>query len=94
MEEASTAELAVTPTLQPAAYLGGAGTSTSNDQFKTGSNYPNGGAAYFSTPAYTPTAAPTSETHFLRVLGPAQLTERPWIQGRGCDTGQGLRPAE
>ncbi len=37
----------------PAAYLGGAGSSTSNDQFKTGSNYPNGGAAYFSTPTYT-----------------------------------------
>lgn len=40
-------------TLYPAAYLGGAGTSTSNDQFKTGSNYPNGGKAYFSTPSYT-----------------------------------------
>ena len=40
-------------TLQPSAYLGGAGTSTSNDQFKTGSNYPNGGAAYFATPSYT-----------------------------------------
>ncbi|HTS13347.1 MAG TPA: TonB-dependent receptor [Candidatus Limnocylindrales bacterium] len=39
--------------LFPAAYLGGAGDSTSNDQFKTGSNYPNGGAAYFSTPTYT-----------------------------------------
>ncbi|MGB8476019.1 MAG: carboxypeptidase-like regulatory domain-containing protein [Candidatus Acidiferrum sp.] len=39
--------------LFPAAYLGGAGTSTSNDQFKTGSNYPSGGAAYFSTPTYT-----------------------------------------
>ena len=39
-------------TLLPAAYLGGAGTSTSNDQFKTGSNYPNGGNAYFSTPTY------------------------------------------
>jgi hypothetical protein len=33
--------------------LGGAGTSTSNDAFKTGSNYPLGGAAYFSTPTYT-----------------------------------------
>ena len=33
-------------------YLGGAGTSTSNDQFKTGSNYPNGAAAYFTAPAY------------------------------------------
>ena len=39
--------------IQPAAYLGGAGTSTSNNQFKTGSNYPKGGAAYFSTPTYT-----------------------------------------
>ncbi len=39
--------------LLPAAYLGGAGTSTSNDQFKTGSNYPKGGAAYFSTPTFT-----------------------------------------
>ncbi|HEU5233173.1 MAG TPA: carboxypeptidase-like regulatory domain-containing protein [Terriglobales bacterium] len=40
--------------LYPAAYLGGAGTSTSNDQFKTGSNYVNGGTAYFSNPSYTP----------------------------------------
>jgi hypothetical protein len=39
--------------LLPAAYLGGAGSSTSNDQFKTGSNYPLGGMAYFSTPTYT-----------------------------------------
>jgi Carboxypeptidase regulatory-like domain/TonB dependent receptor len=41
--------------LFPAAYLGGAGTSTSNNAFKTQStsNFPNGGAAYFSTPAYT-----------------------------------------
>jgi len=41
-------------TLFPAAYLGGAGSSTSNDQFKTGSNYPKGGTAYFSIPTYTP----------------------------------------
>lgn len=40
-------------TLFPAAYLGGAGTSTSNNQFKTGSNYPKGGSAYFATPTYT-----------------------------------------
>lgn len=40
-------------TLYPATYLGGAGTSTSNDQFKTGSNYPKGGAAYFPAPSYT-----------------------------------------
>jgi hypothetical protein len=39
----------------PAAYLGGAGNSTSNDAFKTpaNSNFPNGGAAYFSTPNFT-----------------------------------------
>jgi hypothetical protein len=42
--------------LFPAANLGGAGTSTSNDAFKTvaNSNFPNGGAGYFSTPTYTP----------------------------------------
>ena len=40
--------------LYPAAYLGGAGTSTSNDQFKTGANYPKGAEAYFSFPTYTP----------------------------------------
>jgi Carboxypeptidase regulatory-like domain len=40
-------------TVYPAAITGGPGTSTSNDQFKTGSNYPKGGAAYFSTPTYT-----------------------------------------
>ncbi len=46
--------------LLPTAYLGGAGSSTSNDQFKTGSNYPNGGAAYFSAP--TP-CSPTQTTN-------------------------------
>jgi Carboxypeptidase regulatory-like domain len=41
-------------TLFPATYLGGAGTSTSVDAFKTvaNSNFPNGGAAYFSPAAY------------------------------------------
>jgi hypothetical protein len=39
----------------PAAYLGGAGGSTSTDAFKTAanSNFPKGGAAYFSTPNFT-----------------------------------------
>jgi hypothetical protein len=36
--------------LLPTANPGGAGTSTSNDQFKTGSNYPKGALAYFSAP--------------------------------------------
>lgn len=41
--------------LFPAAYLGGAGSSTGNEAFKgpVSSNYPSGGAAYFSTPTYT-----------------------------------------
>ena len=40
--------------LFPAQYLGGAGTSTSNDAFKTGSNYSNGSLSYFTFPTYTP----------------------------------------
>jgi hypothetical protein len=39
--------------LLPAAFLGGAGSSTSNDQFKNGSNYPNGSLSYFAVPTYT-----------------------------------------
>jgi hypothetical protein len=41
----------------PVNYLGGAGGSTSNDAFKTvaNSNFPNGGAAYFSSPTCTAT---------------------------------------
>jgi hypothetical protein len=40
--------------LFPATFLGGAGTSTSTDAFKTvaNSNFPNGGAAYFSPATY------------------------------------------
>jgi hypothetical protein len=42
-------------TLFPGAYLGGAGSSTSIDAFKTvaKSNFPHGGGAYFSVPTYT-----------------------------------------
>jgi hypothetical protein len=48
-----------TYTLLPAAYLGGAGKSTSNGAYEQtvagpGANFPLGGAAYFSTPTYTP----------------------------------------
>lgn len=66
-------------TLQPSAYLGGAGTSTSNDQFKTGSNYPNGGAAYFSTPAYTAFSGST----FGNALPQAPGVERNSLNGPG-----------
>jgi len=36
---------------RPSFYRGGAGTSTSNDAFITGSNFPGGGAAFFDTSA-------------------------------------------
>jgi len=52
--------------LFPVTYMGGAGTSTSNDAFKTAanSNFPKGGAAYFSAPpsSYTPFGGNTSGT--------------------------------
>ena len=66
-------------TLQPSAYLGGAGTSTSNDQFKTGSNYPNGGMAYFATPAYTA----YSGTTYGNALPQAPGVERNSLNGPG-----------
>lgn len=40
-------------TLFPAAYIAKPGSDTSNSQFKTGSNYPNGGSAYFAVPTFT-----------------------------------------
>jgi hypothetical protein len=43
-------------------YLGGAGSSTSNDQFKTGSNYTKGAEAYFAFPSYTPFGGGNSGT--------------------------------
>lgn len=53
--------------LRPAAYKGGAGTSQSNDVFKSGNgvggttynkNYPLGALAYFTIPTYTPATSP------------------------------------
>jgi hypothetical protein len=37
--------------IRPVAYFGGAGSDTSNQAFITGSNFPGGGAAFFSTAA-------------------------------------------
>jgi hypothetical protein len=37
--------------VRPVAYFGGAGTGTSNNAFITGSNFPGGGSAFFSTAA-------------------------------------------
>lgn len=47
--------------LRPGAYLGGAGHNTSNRALEEGNpnvNFPNGGPAYFTAPAYTPVTAP------------------------------------
>ena len=53
--------------LRPAGYLGGAKRNANNDTFKAAagapnSNFPNGGAAYFTAPAYTPVADSSSIT--------------------------------
>jgi hypothetical protein len=57
--------------LFPGSYLGGAGSSTSNSAFETvaKSNYPNGGAAYFSTPTYTAYGGNTSGNSLPQVPG-------------------------
>jgi hypothetical protein len=63
-------------TLYPAASLGGAGTSTSNDRFKTpqNSNFPlvatqGNASAYFSTPAYTAFSGSSSGTALPQAPG-------------------------
>jgi hypothetical protein len=66
-------------TLFPAAYLGGAGTSTSNDAFKTGANYSKGGTAYFSTPTYTAFTGP----NFGAANPPAPGVGRNSLNGPG-----------
>jgi hypothetical protein len=76
-------------TVFPTAYLGGAGTSTSNDQFKTGSNYPNGSLTYFSVPipcsATRTTNCYTSftGTNFGSALPPSPGVHRNSFNGPG-----------
>ncbi|HLZ42935.1 MAG TPA: TonB-dependent receptor [Candidatus Sulfotelmatobacter sp.] len=62
--------------LYPAAYLGGAGSNTSTDAFKTTdkSNFPlvatqGSASAYFSTPAYTPFNGPAAGTALPQAPG-------------------------
>jgi hypothetical protein len=68
----------------PALYLGGAGNSTSNNQFKTGSNFPlvasqTNALAYFAAPAYTP------------YTGSNSGTANPQLAHRNSFTGPGYR---
>jgi Carboxypeptidase regulatory-like domain/TonB dependent receptor len=60
--------------LFPADSLGGAGSSTSDDAFKTeaNSNFPKGGTAYFATPTYTA----YSGTNFGSALPQSPLVQR------------------
>jgi hypothetical protein len=79
--------------LLPAAYLGGAGHDYSNDAFKSGhgvgngvnKNFPNGGLAYFTPPAWTP--GPT-----VPATG-AVLPQTPGIR-RNSWTGPGYRDVD
>jgi len=66
----------------PALYLGGAGTSTSNDQFKTGSNYPLPAETYFGFPTYTP----YTSTNFGSAV--------PQVAHRNTFTGPGYRDVD
>jgi hypothetical protein len=66
-------------TVFPGAYLGGAGSSTSNDAFKTGANYPMGGAAYFAVPTYTA----YSGTNFGSALPQSPGVARNSLNGPG-----------
>jgi hypothetical protein len=77
-------------TLLPAAYLGGAGTSTSNDAFKTGSDFPlvataGNASGYYSTPAYTA---------YNSGSGPASADPQPPGVGRNSLTGPGYRDVD
>ena len=67
----------------PAIYLGGAGHSTSNDQFKTGSNFPLPDQTYFGFPGYTPNQNPTDYG-----------TSLPQVAHRNTFTGPGYRDVD
>lgn len=69
-------------TLFPAAYVGGAGSSTSNSAFETGSNYAAGGKAYFSVPAYTAYSGTAYGTVLPQSPGvPRNSLEGPYYRG-------------
>ena len=89
--------------LLPAAYLGGAGQSTSNKAFEQtpppghSANFPNGAATYFSTPTYTtynctPDCSGTSLPQSPGVA--SQLAHHAGIQGCGLEPVQRLWLAE
>lgn len=69
-------------TLFPTTFLGGAGTSTSTNAFKTvaNSNFPNGGAAYFSIPVQcSPTQTNNCYTSFTGANSGTPLPPLPGV---------------
>jgi hypothetical protein len=63
----------------PANVQGAFGTSTSNDAFKTGSNFPGGGAAVFTVPTFTA----FSGSDFGSALPQTPLVKRNSLNGPG-----------
>jgi hypothetical protein len=86
-------------TILPAAYLGGAGNSTSNNQFKTGSNYPE-------KPVYNPATGISTSPYFSNgaasLNGYTAFTPTPYGSnnppfpgvGRNSFTGPGYRDVD
>jgi RND family efflux transporter MFP subunit len=75
--DTSTGTIRLVAALNPAQYLGGAGTDYGTDQYKTGSNFPKGGEAYFTVPTYTAytgsdygSALPQTGLHRNSIQGP------------------------
>ena len=72
--------------LRPAAYVGGAGTSQSNDSFKSGtSHFPKGGTAYFKAPTVVSNTGPGWSTTST-VPKPSALPQAPGL-GRNAFVG-------
>ncbi len=77
----------------PTVYSGGAGTSTSNDAFKTGSNYPLGGAAYFSAQQCTATVTTNCYTSFTGTNSGTALPPSPGVH-RNSLNGPGYKDVD
>ena len=65
--------------LRPAAYLGGAGNDYSNSTFmRTGGNFPNGGLAYFTPPAFV--SGPSFTDIVTGVAAPGPIPQAPLVK--------------
>lgn len=65
--------------LRPAAYLGGGGNDYSNSTFmRTGGNFPQGGLAYFTQPAFTP--GPSFTDIVTGIAAPGPIPQAPLVK--------------